>query len=137
VSWGWRRVGLLLLVAPHQLVCAIAAYHISETADAEALMPLFWPAMFAVSAALVIVVAVHPTARGVFIVAGAAAATALATLPLGTLGNYLAGFTPSGWSVVLASLLLPPYAALALWWWVAKVGPWQVRHQVGATIGGD
>jgi Na+/melibiose symporter-like transporter len=135
--WGWRRLGLLLVGVPHQLACAVATYHIGEAANDAALMHLVWPAMFVLSAVLVTGLALWPTADRLFTAAGVVAAGALITWPLGVLGNYLVGFTRSGWSVVFASLAFVPYSALVLWWWITKVGPWQVRHEVGATVDGD
>jgi hypothetical protein len=135
--WGWRRLGLVVVAAPHQAAAAVASYHIGEAANADAVMPLVWPAMFALTAVLAVALAFVPTAHRLFLVTGAVAATALATWPLGVFGNYLVGFTRSGWSVVFSVVLLIPYAALLLWWWVDKVGPWQVRHEVGATVDGD
>jgi hypothetical protein len=135
--WGWRRIGLVVLVAPHQAACAVAVYFIGDEANSAAVMPLLWPAMFVLGTILVLALAIWPWSHLMLRLAGAAAVTAVATWPLNVFGNYLVGFTRSGWSVVLAALVCLPFAWLSLWWWFAKVGPWQVRHEVGATVDGD
>lgn len=134
--WGWRRYGLLL-PANALAMLAVAFWEIEDLADSGEIIPNLWVVLCAAGAVAVALVALFPRSRLLFRIAGPIAITALGTRPLGVLGNFLVGYTRSGWSVVVASIVYPSLALLVALWWFDRVGPWQVRHQVGAPVDGD
>jgi hypothetical protein len=132
----WRRLevflGFVTLTA-----LSVEFWKVAEQADGDALIPLVWPVLTGLAALLVLGVVICPRSHTLYIVAITTAITALTTRPLGVLGNYLVGFTRSGWSVWIAATVYPSYALLGAVWWFVRVGPWQLRHELKATVDGD
>ena len=134
--WGWRRCGIAV-AAGSLVVLALAFYFIASEATGEAILPYIWPLMLIIAAALMVGLAIDPRRRILFRLAGPLAITAITLRPVGVLGNYWVGFTRSGWSVVAAFVIFPSWGGLGALWWFDRVGPWQERHEFGATVDGD
>lgn len=134
--WGWRRI-LLALPVGALAALAIAFAGVERAVDADEMVPYLWTVLCAVASVLVFAVMLFPGNRMLFRLAGALALTAVGTRPLGVFANYLFGFTRSGWSVIVSTVIYPSWAMLAALWWFDRVGPWQVRHQLRATVEGD
>lgn len=132
----WRRVEVLLGTVTLAAL-SVEFWHLAEEADNDAVLPLLWPVLTGLAAILVLGVAICPRSHTLYVVAISTAITAVGTRPLGVLGNYLVGFTRSGWSVWVAATVYPSYALLGGVWWHVRVGPWQLRHELGATVAGD
>jgi hypothetical protein len=132
----WRRAEVSLAVVTLAAL-TVEFWFLAEDADADAVIPLLWPVLTGIAALLVLGVVICPRSRTLYLVAITTAITAVATRPFGVLGNYLIGFTRSGWSVWISATIYPSYALLGAVWWFLRVGPWQRRHELRATIPGD
>lgn len=132
----WRRLEVLIGFVTLAALTVLFWIQASEANDA-ALIPLVWPVLTGFAAILVLCVATSPRSHTLYLVAITTAITAIATRPLGVLGNVLIGYSPSWASFWIALTVYPSYALLGAVWWFVRVGPWQLRHQLRATVAGD